>query len=173
MYVSCYSNLNLEIICRPTTFLKNKLYTYIIYKQVHAYLCREVFLEGNLGQICRINFQKTCLFLYEKRTGFCCLSKVCLFDFVMRRFWNRDLLGEYSKFSPGKYSTLLNFYLIDHLKNGILYTSLTFSMHACVKLVLQVFHMECLNAELLMSTLFSFHKMCKKILTFLSLPLIV
>ena len=115
-------------------------------------------------------FQKTCLSLYEKRTGFCCLSKVYLFDFLMRRFWNRDLLGEYSKFSPGKYSTLLNFYLIDHLKNGILYTSLTFSMHACVKLVLQVFHMECLNAELLMSTLFSFHKMCKKILTFLFPP---
>ena len=120
-------------------------------------------------------FQKTCLSLYEKRTGFCCLSKVYLFDFLMRRFWNRDLLGEYNSilFSPGKYSTLLNFYLIDHLKNGILYTSLTFSMHACVKLVLQVFHMECLNAELLMSTLFSFHKMCKKMLTFLSLPLIV
>ena len=137
-------------------------------------LMQEIFSEGNLGQICRIFSKKLVSFyLYEKRTGFCCLSKVYLFDFLMRRFWNRDLLGEYSKFSPGKYSTLLNFYLIDHLKNGILYTSLTFSMHACVKLVLQVFHMECLNAELLMSTLFSFHKMCKKMLTFLSLPLIV
>ena len=114
-------------------------------------------------------FQKTCLSLYEKRTGFCCLSKVCLFDFLMRFTW---VIIVYL-FSAGKYSTLLNFYLIDHLKNGILYTSLTFSMHACVKLVLQVFHMECLNAELLMSTLFSFHKMCKKILTFLSLPLTV
>ena len=131
------------------------------------------FLGRESGLDLQDIFQKTCLFLYEKRTGFCCLSKVYLFDFLMRRFWNRDLLGEYSKFSPGKYSTLLNFYLIDHLKNGILYTSLTFSMHACVKLVLQVFHMECLNAELLMSTLFSFHKMCKKMLTFLSLPLIV
>ena len=42
------------------------------------------FLGRESGLDLQDIFPKTCLSLYEKRTGFCCLSKVYLFDFLMR-----------------------------------------------------------------------------------------